>query len=87
MSGWAALLSGLDQHLKQETGVDIGLLKVPRLRLAFNEQDATALQAILVQQQQFLQGLEWLNGESARKIEPLLSPKVQEYWSRLMNIT
>jgi glycine oxidase len=67
----------LDQHLKQETGVDIGLLKVPRLRLAFNEQDATALQALLVQQQQFLQGLEWVNGESARKIEPLLSPKVQ----------
>jgi glycine oxidase len=67
----------LDQHLKQETGVDIGLLKVPRLRLAFNEQDATALQALLVQQQQFLQGLEWIDGESARKIEPLLSPKVQ----------
>jgi glycine oxidase len=67
----------LDQHLKQETGVDIGLLKVPRFRLAFNEQDATALQALLVQQQQFLQGLEWVNGESARKIEPLLSPKVQ----------
>jgi len=67
----------LDQHLKQETGVDIGLVKVPRLRLAFNEQDATALQAMLVQQQQFLQGLEWLNGESARKIEPLLSLKVQ----------
>jgi glycine oxidase len=67
----------LDQQLKQETGIDIGLLKVPTLRLAFSEQDATALQAKLAWQQQFLQGLEWLDGESARKIEPLLSPKVQ----------
>jgi len=35
------------------------------------------LRAKLAWQQQFLQGLEWLDGESARKIEPLLSPKVQ----------
>src|SRR5262249_2632521 len=67
----------LDQQLKQETGIDIGLVKVPLLRLAFSEQDVTALQAMLAWQQLFLEGLEWLNGESARKIEPLLSPKVQ----------
>jgi len=67
----------LDQQLKQETGIDISLVKVPLLRPAFSEQDATALQAMLAWQQQFLQGLEWVNGESARKIEPLLSPEVQ----------
>jgi glycine oxidase len=67
----------LDQHLKQETGVDIGLLKVPGLRLALSEHDVTALQAILARQQQLLPGLEWLNGEGARTIEPLLSPKVR----------
>src|SRR5260370_11590048 len=67
----------LDQHLKQETGVDIGLVKVPRLSLAFSEHDVTALQAILARQQQLLPRFEWLNGRGARNIEPLLSPKVQ----------
>jgi len=67
----------LDQQLKQETGIDIGLLKVPTLHLGFSEKDAVALQSKMIWQQQFLQGLEWLDGERAQKIEPLLSPKVQ----------
>jgi glycine oxidase len=66
----------LDQQLKQETGIDIGLVKAPMLRLAFSEQDVIALQARLAQQQRFLSGLQWFDGESARAIEPLLSSTV-----------
>ena len=46
--GMAALnyYDGLDEQLKQETGMDIGLVKVPTLRPAFNEQERTQLQAI-----------------------------------------
>jgi glycine oxidase len=67
----------LDQQLLQETGIDIGLLKVPILRPAFSEHEAIALQAVQVKQQQFLPGLKWLDAESARTIEPLLSSKVE----------
>ncbi len=67
----------LDQQLKQETGIDIGLVKVPTLRPAFNKHDAIALQTTLAWQQQLLPGLEWLDAESTRSMEPLLSPKVQ----------
>src|SRR5215469_2757526 len=35
----------LDQQLMQETGIDIGLLKVPILRPAFSEDEVIALQA------------------------------------------
>jgi glycine oxidase len=58
--GMAALsfYDGLDEQLKQETGIDIGLVKVPTLRPAFDEQGRMHLQAILTQQQQFLPGLQ-----------------------------
>jgi glycine oxidase len=68
---------GLDEQLKQETGIDIGLVKVPTLRPAFDEQGRTRLQAILTQQQQYLPGLQWLEESRAREIEPLLSDAVQ----------
>ena len=68
---------GLDEQLKQETGIDIGLMKIPTLRPVFDEQGRTRLQTILAQQQQFLPGLEWLEGSSAREIEPLLPETVQ----------
>ena len=64
---------GLEEQLKQETGIDIGLMKVPTLRPAFDEQGRSRLQAILAQQQPFLPGLQWLEGSSAHEIEPLLS--------------
>jgi len=64
---------GLEEQLKQETGIDIGLMKVPTLRPAFDEQGRSGLQAILAQQQPFLPGLQWLEGSSAHEIEPLLS--------------
>src|SRR5215467_13576080 len=51
---------GLDEQLKQETDIDIGLMKVPTLRPVFDEQGRTRLQAILTQQQQYLPGLQWL---------------------------
>jgi glycine oxidase len=77
--GMAALsyYDGLDEQLKQETGIDIGLAKVPTLRPAFDEQERTHLQAILTQQQQFLPGLQWLDGSRAREVEPLLSETAQ----------
>jgi glycine oxidase len=77
--GMAALsfYDGLDEQLKQETGIDIGLVKVPTLRPAFDEQESTRLQAILTQQQQFLPGLQWLEGSRAHEIAPLLSETVQ----------
>jgi glycine oxidase len=68
---------GLDEQLKQETGIDIGLVKVPTLRPAFDEQGSTRLQAILSRQQQFLPGLQWLEGNRAHEIEPLLSEAAQ----------
>ena len=67
----------LDQRLMQETGIDIGLLKVPILRPAFSEQEAVALQTVQAKQEHFLPGLEWLDAEKARTIEPLLSSKVR----------
>jgi glycine oxidase len=63
---------GLDEQLKQETGIDIGLVKIPTLRPAFDEQGRSRLQAILAQQQQFLPGLLWLEGSRAHELEPLL---------------
>ena len=65
--GMAALsyYDGLDEQLKQETDIDIGLVKVPTLRPAFDEQGRSGLQAILAQQQPFLPGLQWLEGSSA----------------------
>jgi glycine oxidase len=77
--GMAALsyYDGLDEQLKQETGIDIGLVKVPTLRPAFDEQGSTRLQAILTQQRPFLPGLEWLEGSRAREVEPLLAETVQ----------
>jgi len=68
---------GLDEQLQQETGIDIGLVKVPTLRPAFDEQGRTRLQAILTQQQQFLPGLQWLEGSSAHELDPLLPETVQ----------
>src|SRR5260370_12123219 len=68
---------GLDEQLQQETGIDIGLVKVPTLRPAFDEQGRTRLQAILTQQQQFLPGLQWLEGSSAHELGPLLPETVQ----------
>jgi glycine oxidase len=52
-------------------------VKVPTLRPAFDEQESTRLQAILRRQQHFLPGLQWLEGSSAREVEPLLSEAVQ----------
>jgi glycine oxidase len=77
--GMAALsfYDGLDEQLKLETGIDIGLVKVPTLRPAFDEQGRIHLQAILRQQQQFLPGLQWLEESKAREVEPLLSETVQ----------
>ncbi len=68
---------GLDEQLQQETGIDIGLVKVPTLRPAFDEQGRTRLQAILTQQQQFLPGLQRLEGSSAHELDPLLPETVQ----------
>jgi glycine oxidase len=68
---------GLDEQLKQETGIDIGLVKVPTLRPAFDEQERSYLQALFSQQQPFLPGLQWLEGSSARELEPLLPQTVQ----------
>ena len=68
---------GLDEQLRQETGIDIGLMKVPTLRPAFDEQESTHLQATLARQQQFLPGLQWLEGSSAREVEPMLPEAVQ----------
>src|SRR5215469_6619507 len=68
---------GLDEQLKQETSMDIGLVKVPTLRPAFDEQESMHLQATLARQQQFLPGLQWLEDSSAREIEPMLPETVQ----------
>ena len=68
---------GLDEQLQQETGIDIGLVKFPTLRPAFDEQGRARLQAILTQQQQFLPGLQWLEASRAREVEPLLPEAVQ----------
>lgn len=68
---------GLDEQLKQETGIDIGLMKMPTLRLAFDEQESTLLQTIFAQQRQFLPELQWLEGSSAHQLEPLLPEAMQ----------
>ena len=68
---------GLDEQLKQETGMEIGLVNVPTLRPAFDEQGRTRLQATLALQQQYLPGLQWLEGSSAHALEPLLPETIE----------
>ncbi len=67
----------LDQLLMQETGIDIGLLKVPILHPAFSADEAIALQEVKARQEQFLLGLQWIDAESALTVEPLLSSKIR----------
>src|SRR6266700_2247583 len=67
---------GLDKQLKQETGIDIGLIDVPMLRLAFDEQSVVHLETLLTRYQQVLPGLQWLEGSAARESEPLLAENV-----------
>lgn len=67
----------LDQQLMQETGVDIGLLKVPILRPAFSEDEMINLQELQEKQRKFLPGLQWIDAESVRTLEPLLSSKLR----------
>lgn len=67
----------LDQQLMQETGVDIGLLKVPILRPAFSEDEVIGLRELQEKQRKFLPGLQWIDAESARTLEPLLSSKIR----------
>jgi glycine oxidase len=67
----------LDEYLKQETDIDIGLAHVPTMRLAFDEQSRTRLQAIMTKQQSFFPGLQWLESDRAREMEPLLPETVQ----------
>lgn len=81
----------LDRQLKDETGIDIELVDAPTLRPAFNEQEVKELQAEMWVQQPLLPGLQWLEGEVAREVEPLLSPTVQgavlSPWERNVQIT
>jgi glycine oxidase len=67
----------LDEQLRQETGVDIGLADVPTLRPAFDEPGSTRLRAILTKQQPYLPGLQWLDASAAREVEPVLPETVQ----------
>src|SRR5258708_19110220 len=55
----------------------MGVVDVPTLRPAFDEQSVAHLQALLTRQQHFLPGLQWLEGSRAREIEPLLPATVQ----------
>jgi glycine oxidase len=71
-----AYYTNLDQQLKQETGIDIELVDAPTLRLAFDEHEATTLQSLQATYQEFLPGLQWLDGKTARAREPLLSESV-----------
>jgi glycine oxidase len=72
--GLAALryYDGLDAQLKQETGVDIGLVDAPTLRPAFDEKESARLQAILRNQHQVYPDLEWEDASRAFEREPLL---------------
>lgn len=68
---------GLDQQLKQETGIDIELINAPTLRPAFDEYGAVKLQTLQERQKHLLPDLQWLDANTARQIEPLLSTTVQ----------
>lgn len=68
---------GLDEQLKWETGVDIGLMNVPTLRPAFSEEEAQRLQAMQRARQELMPGLLWLDDSCARELEPLLPAQVQ----------
>ena len=67
----------LAQELKQETGIDIEQMAVPTLRPAFHEQERAALQSAQEKYRHLLPGLQWLEGDAVRKVEPLLPETVQ----------
>ncbi|HLI70142.1 MAG TPA: glycine oxidase ThiO [Ktedonobacteraceae bacterium] len=67
---------GLDAQLKWETGIDIELMDAPTLRPAFSEEEALRLQTMQRGRQGLMHGLLWLDGASARKLEPLLPTQV-----------
>ena len=72
--GLAALhyYDSLDEQMKQETGVEIGLVDAPTLRLAFDEQGSVRLQDILKNQRRFYPDLEWLDVSQAHRLEPVV---------------
>jgi glycine oxidase len=64
---------GLDLQLKEETGLDIGLVRRPTMRLAVSEEEEETLHGELARQKMLLPGQEWLDAKSAREEEPLLA--------------
>jgi glycine oxidase len=77
--GLAALryYDGLEKQLRQETGIDIGLVDAPTLRLALDEQGSARLQGILQNQRQYYPDLEWLDPGQARRLEPVLPETIR----------
>lgn len=67
---------GLDQELRNETGIDIEFINAPTLRMAFDEQDVARLQLLQRTYEHQLPGLQWLDRSAAREIEPLLPETV-----------
>ncbi len=70
--GMAALryYDGLDEQLKQETGIDIGLVKVPTLRPAFDEQGEHACKPSLRNSSSFSQGFSGWRGAAHTSSNP-----------------
>jgi len=66
----------LVEVLREETGIDVQYLASGLLLAAETEDRAEALRAIIRQQRDWGWGLEWVEGEVLRRLEPALSEQV-----------
>ena len=71
------LFPELTDALYAETGVDVEYVPSGLLRVAFSEPDEAELRSQIEWQDRLGMGVRWIDGEGARGLEPLLSPRVR----------
>lgn len=65
--------NNLDVQLKEETGLDIGLVVRPTLRVAYSEESARVLYHEYLSQRELLPDLAWLDAMEVAQHEPVLA--------------
>ncbi len=68
------LFPALTEALRDETGIDIEYLPSGILRVATTEAEETELRAVLRQEPYSTLGLEWVDSQALRRLEPRLRP-------------
>jgi len=71
------LFPELTDALHAETGVDVEYVPSGLLRVTFSEPEEAELRSQIEWQDRLGMGVRWIDGEDARSLEPLLSPRVR----------